>query len=146
MPLTIVFCVDSLEAGGTELNAVRTAERLDRRRFRVQVVALGADGPLRTRYEQAGIAVHRHPIGGLAGDGERLDEQVVERGAVREPVTELDGLALQLVVGQPAQLVAERVDVGNDRLQGFDLLAFSRAEDAIENAHAGHKPIGGQGS
>ena len=71
------------------------------------------------------VALADHADGGLAGDGERLGQDVVERRAVGEPISELDGLASQFVVGQAPHLVAERVDVGNDRLEGLDLLAFS---------------------
>ena len=82
------------------------------------------------------VALADHAVGGLAHDRERLDQDVVERGAVGQPLTELGRLALQLVVGQASHVVAMGVDVGDDRLEGLDLLAFSRAEDAIENAHA----------
>lgn len=53
----VTFCLTSLLVGGTELNAVRTAEGLDRRRFHLTVVALSGEGPLLERYEQAGIRV-----------------------------------------------------------------------------------------
>jgi glycosyltransferase involved in cell wall biosynthesis len=64
-PIRVVFCISNLDIGGTELNAVRTAERLDRSRFAVQVVALQAAGPLRARYEEAGIPVRHTPIPNL---------------------------------------------------------------------------------
>jgi glycosyltransferase involved in cell wall biosynthesis len=63
----VLFCVDNLGIGGTELNAVRTAEALDPARVRLTVALLGADGELRARYERLGIAVHRFPIGTLRG-------------------------------------------------------------------------------
>ena len=47
------------------MNAVRTAERLDRSRFRVTVVTLRGEGPLAERYERAGIPVVRFPIHSL---------------------------------------------------------------------------------
>lgn len=53
----VTFCLTSLLVGGTELNAVRTAEGLDRRRFHLTVVALSGEGPLLERYERAGIKV-----------------------------------------------------------------------------------------
>ena len=55
--IQIVFVVDNLEIGGSELNAVRTAERLDRSRFALRVYCLGGRGKLAARYEQAGIPV-----------------------------------------------------------------------------------------
>jgi glycosyltransferase involved in cell wall biosynthesis len=63
----VLFCVDNLGIGGTELNAVRTAEALDPARVRLTVALLGADGELRARYERLGVAVHRFPIGTLRG-------------------------------------------------------------------------------
>ncbi|HET7603913.1 MAG TPA: glycosyltransferase [Gemmatimonadales bacterium] len=55
--------------GGTELNAVRTAERLDRHRVAVEVAAMQPDGPLRARYDEAGIPVTVFPIANLYGPG-----------------------------------------------------------------------------
>src|SRR5687768_9130760 len=54
-----------MSIGGTEMNAIRTAERLDRSRFRLTVVTLRGEGPLNERYEQAGIPVVRFPIHSL---------------------------------------------------------------------------------
>ena len=53
----VMFCVDNMQIGGTELNAVRTAERLDRTRFDLSVICLQRDGPLMARYAAAGIPV-----------------------------------------------------------------------------------------
>ncbi|PYR26782.1 MAG: hypothetical protein DMF98_07920 [Acidobacteria bacterium] len=53
----VMFCIDNMQIGGTELNAVRTAERLDRTRFDLSVICLQRDGPLMARYEAAGIPV-----------------------------------------------------------------------------------------
>lgn len=44
------------------MNAVRTAERLDRDRFDLRVVAFQQDGPLRARYLAAGVPVEYLPI------------------------------------------------------------------------------------
>ena len=56
-----------MQLGGTELNAVRTAERLDRSRFSVSVVCLRDSGPLMKRYADAGIPVHSFPLSSLWG-------------------------------------------------------------------------------
>src|SRR5437899_965881 len=53
----VMFCIDSMQVGGTELNALRTAEHLDRSRFDLSVVCLKQHGPLVARYEAAGIPV-----------------------------------------------------------------------------------------
>src|SRR5829696_8000463 len=56
-----------MQVGGTELNAVRTAERLDRRRFSISVVCIRESGPLMARYREAGIPVHTFPMSTLLG-------------------------------------------------------------------------------
>ncbi len=67
--IKLAFCIDTLEVGGTELNAVRTAERLDRSRFDLSVLHLQPDGPLLERYRSAGIPLHHFPIASLYGTG-----------------------------------------------------------------------------
>ena len=63
--IRIAFAIDTMDAGGTELNAVRVAERLDRTRFDLQVVCMRPDGPLAARYAAAGIRVEAFPIRSL---------------------------------------------------------------------------------
>ena len=65
--IRIAFAIDTMDAGGTELNAVRVAERLDRRRFDLRVVCMRPDGPLAARYAAAGIPVDAFPIRSLYG-------------------------------------------------------------------------------
>ena len=65
--IRLAFCIDNLGVGGTELNAVRTAERLDDSRFELRIVCLQSDGPLLARFRQRGIPVHCFPIGRLYG-------------------------------------------------------------------------------
>ena len=66
-PIRVVYCIDNMNIGGTELNAVRTAERLDRSRFALSVVCIRAEGPLMARYRDAGIPVHPLPMDSLLG-------------------------------------------------------------------------------
>jgi glycosyltransferase involved in cell wall biosynthesis len=66
-PIRVVYCIDNMQVGGTELNALRTAERLDRRRFSVSVVCIRDNGPLMARYKEAGIPVHSFPMTSLLG-------------------------------------------------------------------------------
>ena len=56
-----------MEAGGTELNAVRLAERLNRDRFDIRVVCMRKEGPLAARYEAAGVPVESFPLRSLYG-------------------------------------------------------------------------------
>ena len=66
--LNVVFFLDSLNVGGTELNAVRVLERLDRSRYN-PVVASFAGGKLSGRLDDAGIEQFRFPIGSFFGRG-----------------------------------------------------------------------------
>ena len=63
--IRVGYCIDSFDIGGTELNAVRTVEALDRRRFHVTVFHLHETGPLRARYEALGLQLLHLPIGPL---------------------------------------------------------------------------------
>lgn len=65
--IRVVFVTDNMRLGGTELNAVRTAERLDRERFELRVVCLGGDGPLTERYRAIGVPVENMPISSFYG-------------------------------------------------------------------------------
>lgn len=67
------------------MNAIRTAERLDRSRFRLSVVTLRGEGTLAQRYEGLGIPVVRFPIRSLYGaqtirQGMRLAQFLREQG------------------------------------------------------------------
>ncbi len=55
--IRVVHCISNFQIGGTELNMVRTLERLDRREFSLSVIALTDEGPLRGRVIKAGIPV-----------------------------------------------------------------------------------------
>lgn len=68
----VIFGIDNLGIGGTELNAIRTAERLDPSRFELGVACLQEDGPLRERYAAAGIPVVPFPITSLYAPGTPL--------------------------------------------------------------------------
>lgn len=81
--LHVVYCLDNSGIGGTELNAVRTAERLVDQGHWIEVVSLGRHPDLTSRYEKAGIPVHVFPTDGLASasairQGIRLREFLVE--------------------------------------------------------------------
>ena len=66
-PLRIVFSLDSLGVGGTEMNAVRVAERLDPARYNVSVACFSGSGKLRPRLDAAGIRVDEFPVRSLYG-------------------------------------------------------------------------------
>jgi glycosyltransferase involved in cell wall biosynthesis len=54
-----------MNVGGTEMNALRTAEQLVLRGYRLTVVTLRGEGPLAERYARLGIPVERFPIQSL---------------------------------------------------------------------------------
>lgn len=72
LPIRIAYCIDSFGVGGTELNAVRTAEALDAKRFELCVIHLQKDGPLRSRYKQLGVRMEYFPIQNLYSIGTAL--------------------------------------------------------------------------
>ena len=63
--IRVGYCIDSFDIGGTELNAVRTLEALDRQRFQVTVFHLHKTGLLRARYEALGVQLVHLSIGRL---------------------------------------------------------------------------------
>ena len=80
--IRVVHCIDNLGIGGTELNAVRTLERLDRARFHASIVCLREGGELVERCRSAGIEVMPLPVSRLHGaDALRLGLQL--RGWLR---------------------------------------------------------------
>lgn len=67
--LEIVFFLDNLDVGGTELAALRIARYLNPATTRLRVVALRADGPLRKEFDRLGVEVAALPVRGLAKVG-----------------------------------------------------------------------------
>ena len=65
-PIRVAFFIVGRGIGGTELNAVRTAERLDRERIELSVFCHRPEGPLRDRYAAAGIPLHPVPVSSYA--------------------------------------------------------------------------------
>ena len=70
---------------------------------------------------------------GLAHDGERLGQQVVERLAVGEAFLERVGQRAQLGVGEIDVVVLERLDVIGDGGQPTDLFLFAGAQNLGKN-------------
>ncbi len=76
----------------------------------------------------------QYPPGRLAGDRERLGQQVVEIFAALDAFAELVGLGAQLGVGQPLDVVGQGVDIVGDLLEALDHAAFTETEQPIEHA------------
>ena len=66
---------------------------------------------------------------GLAHDGKRLGQQVVERGAAGKPLAELGGLLPELAVGEARNRRLEGVDGLDNRTDLLQLTLVLRAED-----------------
>ena len=66
-PVRLVFVVDNMGVGGSELNAVRTAEHLDKERFDLRVVCFDVEGPVMERYRSIGVPVIHMPLKTLHG-------------------------------------------------------------------------------
>lgn len=82
--IRLAFFIDSLAVGGSELNAIRTLEHLDRSRFELTVFHMGARGPLLARYAALGVPMvrvalknFRHPS--AVGAGIRLIGELKRR-------------------------------------------------------------------
>ncbi len=67
--IRLAFCIDNFQIGGTELNAVRWAERLSPERFQLTVLHFQVDGPLRARFQRAATQLVRLPLRNLYGPG-----------------------------------------------------------------------------
>jgi glycosyltransferase involved in cell wall biosynthesis len=65
----IAYVIDSFNVGGTELNAVRTAEALSRRKYVLTVFHLSEKGPLKARYQALGVDMVHLPLSNLYSAG-----------------------------------------------------------------------------
>lgn len=63
----VAFCIDNMNLGGTELNAVRLAPHLQAAGVDLRIFTLARDGPLLARYDALGIPVEQAPIARLYG-------------------------------------------------------------------------------
>jgi glycosyltransferase involved in cell wall biosynthesis len=63
----IVFALDNLDVGGSELNAVRTAEHLDRERFDLRIVCMKPKGRLVDRCRAIGVPIIHVRVKSLHG-------------------------------------------------------------------------------
>lgn len=65
--MRVAFCIDNMNVGGTELNALRTARLLLREGVDLRVFSLSDRGPLLEQYRELGVPVHALPLGRLYG-------------------------------------------------------------------------------
>ncbi|MFN2316286.1 MAG: glycosyltransferase [Gemmatimonadales bacterium] len=66
-PLRVAFCIDNMNPGGTELNALRTAPHLLAAGVDLSVFCLSNNGPLLERYAALGVRVDPLPLRSLYG-------------------------------------------------------------------------------
>lgn len=66
-PLRVAFCIDNMNPGGTELNALRTAPHLVAAGMDLSVFCLSEGGPLLERYAALGVRVDALPLRSLYG-------------------------------------------------------------------------------
>jgi len=104
--IKVAYVLDSLDTGGTELNAVRTAEHLDRERFDLRFLCLQPHGPLRARLDALGIPVMDVGIPGFFSPG------AVRRGFEIKRLVKSEGIHVvhahdpygNVLAGPPARL------------------------------------------
>jgi glycosyltransferase involved in cell wall biosynthesis len=113
----VVFSIDGMGVGGTELNALRTAERLDRARFRVSVLCIRKDGPLASRYADLGIPVHDFPTRSIYGPHTMLQILRMARWlrTERAEIVHAHDLYTNLLVGTAARLAGTPVVIASRR-------------------------------
>ncbi|HJU88872.1 MAG TPA: glycosyltransferase [Gemmatimonadaceae bacterium] len=131
--LRVVFCLDSLVNGGTELNAVRLAERLDKSRIDLRLVTFRSDGPLRTRYERAGVPIVPFPLRSFYGFStlRQLARLVGYLRRERIDVLHSHDMYSSIVATVAARLARRPVTIVSRRWWGFD-----RRDHAVANAIA----------
>src|SRR5438093_349203 len=78
----------------------------------------------------------------LAGEGERLGQQVVERLAVGRALAERVEALAQLLVGFELELGLEGVDAGDALLVGAKLLGLAGKQGTVKEAHGGQPSNG----
>ena len=83
-----------------------------------------------------GVGLHaQHAPVGLAADGERLGQQVVEGLAFGKALFELGGLGLQFLVGQLRHLRLQSKDFILERVDALEFFVRERAEQFFKKRH-----------
>ena len=117
----VAFVHNLMDVGGTEINALKTAQRLDRSRFDLVVLTFAADGPLDERYEAAGVRVVRIGLTTLIARGFVNEDQ---RFPVLIPArTYVGAIAVVLLAAAVAGLLMRR------RLDRMDLVAVLKTRE-----------------
>jgi glycosyltransferase involved in cell wall biosynthesis len=67
--IRVAWCIDSFDIGGSELNAIRTAELFEPTGIELRVFHFQSDGPLKARYQNLGVPLVHMPLKGLVSLG-----------------------------------------------------------------------------
>lgn len=143
--IVVVYVIDNMRLGGTELNAVRTAERLDRERFELRVVCLSEDGPLTERYRAAGIPVINLGLRSFYGpsmftSGWRFVRLLRRARAdivhAHDVYSNIFAAVWARFGGEPALIASRRWwhSLPNWKLQVGSRIAFARADAVLANS------------
>ena len=132
--------VDAAAGEAVQVERLDGDERLPLARLHLGDVALVEDDPaheLDVEEADADRALER-----LAHGRVRLEDQLLERLAVLEPLLELGGLSAQLVVGQLLEVGLERADVRRLLGEALETASLAHAQDALELPEGlrGHGP------
>ena len=143
--IRVVHVLDSLDIGGTELNAVRTAERLDRKRFDIRFVCLRASGPLRARLDAIGIPIDETPVPSLFSTtalrrGFWIRDLVRREGIhvvhAHDPYANTLAAPFVRLAGRGAVIASQRWlrDVHNARVRFANRMAYRFAHRVLANS------------
>ena len=141
----VVFVIDNMRFGGTELNAVRTAALLDRERYDLRVVCLSGDGPLSERYRAMGIPIETLPMKSLYGTSMLVSGYRFVRYLRRERVqiVHAHDMYTNVFVMPWARLARTRVVIAsrrwwhslpNSKLRYANIAAFRAADAVLANS------------
>ena len=141
--IRVAYVVDNMRIGGTELNAVRTAERLDAGRFELSVICFQKEGPIAARYAAAGIPIEHFPIGSLYAP--RTMRQIVRlAGHLREQrvaivhchdrYSDFVGVLGARLAGTPAIIASKRWGESLLRHRLTSAVAFHAAHRVLANS------------
>jgi glycosyltransferase involved in cell wall biosynthesis len=142
--IRVAYCIENLgTSGGTELNAVRTMESIDRTAVDPLVIAIGPDGPMRTRYAAAGYDLRHFPIGPLWHP--RTYVQLLRIAALlrreRPQIVHCNDVYTNWVCGLAARLgsgarviASKRWTTEQDRYLPFTRIAYRLADAVLGNS------------
>jgi len=145
--IRVLYCLDSFEIGGSELNAVRTAERLDFQRIELLVSTFRLDGPLRARYEALGVRIEHFPLPNLYGaralqQGVRFARFITDNGIdvvhAHDIYTNMFAIPWGRMTGRPGLLASRRwwSETPRESHKLANRLAYKFAHKVLANSPA----------